>query len=59
MTDDDMEGWWRPQEQPALKYTVPGYVWYLWKNGSNAPRLPRDLKGRGGVQQFSFSRNDL
>ena len=42
-----------------LKYTVPGYVWYLWKNGENAPRLPRDLKGRGGTQQFSFSRSDL
>ena len=59
MTDDDMEGWWRPQRQPALKYTVPGYVWYLWKNGDNAPRLPRDLKGRGGVQQFAFSANDI
>jgi hypothetical protein len=59
MTDDDMENWWRPQDKPALTYTVPGYVWYLWKRGSNAPRLPRDLKGRGGVQQFSFSSADL
>ena len=57
MTDEDMESWWRGEE--ALKYTVPGYVWYLWKNGENAPRLPRDLKGRGGTQQFSFSRSDL
>lgn len=57
MTDSDMEDWW---EGPvALKYTVPGYVWYLWRNGSNAPRLPRDLKGRGGVQQFSFNRGDV
>ena len=56
MTDNDMENWWvgpRP-----LSYTVPGYVWYLWKNGENAPRLPRDLKGRGGVQQFSFNTGD-
>ena len=59
MTDDDMENWWRPQRSPALKYTVPGYVWYLWKDGENAPRLPRDLKGRGGVQQFSFSASDI
>ena len=59
MTDDDMENWWSPQHQPPLAYTVQGYVWYLWKNGSNAPRLPRDLKGRGGVQQFSFSASDV
>lgn len=59
MTDNDMENWWRPQKSPALKYTVPGYVWYLWKDGENAPRLPRDLKGRGGVQQFSFSASDI
>lgn len=59
MTDRDMENWWKPQRSPALKYTVPGYVWYLWKDGENAPRLPRDLKGRGGVQQFSFSASDI
>lgn len=62
MTDSDMEGiWcsWRDHENNPLSYTVPGYVWYLWKNGDNAPRLPRDLKGRGGVQQFSFSHSDL
>lgn len=57
MTDSDMEDWW--DGPVALKYTVPGYVWYLWRNGSNAPRLPRDLKGRGGVQQFSFNRGDV
>ena len=57
MTDADMENWWEGDK--ALSYTVPGYVWYLWRNGENAPRLPRDLKGRGGTQQFSFSRSDL
>lgn len=58
MTDDDMENWWEPMDKPALTYTVPGYVWYLWRRGLNAPRLPRDLKGRGGVQQFSFTSAD-
>lgn len=57
MTDSDMEdrwgGYWSGEK--ALSYTVPGYVWYLWRDGENAPRLPRDLKGRGGTQQFSFS----
>ena len=52
MTDSDMEDWWRGPK--ALSYTVPGFVWYLWRNGDNAPRLPRDLKGRGGTMQYSF-----
>lgn len=56
MTDADMEDWWKGDK--ALSYTVPGYVWYLWRNGKNAPRLPRDLRGRGGTQQFSFSASD-
>lgn len=53
MTDSDMEDQWGGGD--ALKYTVPGYVWYLWKNGVNAPRLPRDLNGRAGTQQFAFN----
>ncbi len=61
MTDSDMEDWWEGSNsgKPALRYTVPGYVWYLWRDGDNAPRLPRDLRGRGGVQQFSFSRGSI
>ena len=61
MTDSDMEdrwdyeGYWNGNIGKAAAYTVPGYVWYLWRDGTNAPRLPRDLKGRGGTQQFSFS----
>ncbi len=57
MTDSDMEDWWRGPK--ALSYTVPGYVWYLWRDGVNAPRLPRDLKGRGGTQQFAFARGSI
>lgn len=53
MTDSDMENWWVGPK--ALQYTVQGYVWYLWRDGVNAPRLPRDLRGRGGTQQFSFT----
>ena len=51
MTDADMEDWW--SGPTALKHTVPGFVWYLWRNGENAPRLPRDLQGRGGTMQYS------
>ena len=63
MTDSDMEDRWNSDRSwdqgKAASYTVPGYVWYLWRNGSNAPRLPRDLKGRGGTQQFSFTAADM
>ena len=59
MTDSDMENWWDPSDKPPLRFTVPGYGWYLWRDGENAPRLTRDLKRRGGVQQFSFSRGDV
>lgn len=61
MTDSDMEAQGEGEAGVSgfLKYTVPGYVWYLWKNGKNAQRLPRDLTGRKGVQQFSFSASDL
>lgn len=63
MTDSDMEDQWDYEnywhQGKAASYTVPGYVWYLWRGGDNAPRLPRDLKGRGGTQQFSFSSGDV
>jgi hypothetical protein len=65
MTDSDMEdrwdyeGYWHGTVGKAAAYTVPGYVWYLWRGGDNAPRLPRDLKGRGGTQQFSFNSGDI
>ena len=55
MTDSDMEtqwdmdNYWYGSNNKAASYTVPGYVWYLWRDGDNAPRLPRDLKGRGGT----------
>jgi hypothetical protein len=51
MTDGDMEHWWHGTK--ALKHTVSGFVWYLWRDGVNAPRLPRDLQGRGGTLQYS------
>lgn len=61
MTDGDMEDWWEGswRDEKALTHTTPGYVWYLWRDGENAPRLPRDLKGRGGTQQFAFSRDSI
>jgi hypothetical protein len=51
MTDSDMERRW--EGDAPLRHTVPGFVWYLWRRGDNAPRLPRDLQGRGGTLQYS------
>ena len=53
MTDFDMQ---RPQNNPNPKgTTVPGVVWFLWKDGENAPKLPQHLKGRRGTFQYSFN----
>lgn len=52
MTDSDM------QNYGSAKHTVRGNVWYLWKCGSNAQRLPRDLQGEFGTKQFAFSQSD-
>lgn len=54
MTDGDMQN--RGGDNGTfLTHTVSGYVWYLWKNGINAPRLPQDLKGKAGTSEFSFT----
>lgn len=50
MTDSDME-----YLSKKLKHTVPGYVWYLWKRGSNAQSLPASLRGDEGTEQYSFN----
>ena len=55
MTDSDMEYWC--SNPPHKGYKVSGFVWFLWKNGDNAPNLPRLLQGRCGTMQYSFSSN--
>ena len=52
MTDSDM------QNYGNARHTVRGIVWYLWKCGSNAQRLPQDLQGEFGTKQFSFDTSD-
>ena len=52
MTDRDML---RQCDDPPHKgYKVPGFVWYLWKDGVNAPNLPQLLQGRCGTMQYAF-----
>lgn len=53
MTDSDMQ--WQCDEPPHKGYKVTGFVWYLWKDGVNAPKLPTLLQGRSGTLQYSFS----
>lgn len=52
MTDEDMQ--YQCNNPPPKGYKVAGFVWYLWRDGANAPRLPQLLQGRGGTLQYSF-----
>ena len=53
MTDSDMQ-----HQGGNARTTVPGYVWFLWKNGSNAQRLTQLLQGDCGTEQYSFDSSD-
>ena len=54
ITDSDMER----QGTHSRKLTVPGYVWYLWRDrgygAENAPRLPNELQGEYGTFEYAF-----
>ena len=52
MTDRDMYG--QCANPPHRGYKVSGFVWYLWKDGVNAPNLPHLLQGRCGTMQYAF-----
>lgn len=54
MTDSDMNG----QAGNGGEVRVKGCVWYLWKNGFDAPRIVKDLTGTRGTNQFAFSSTD-
>jgi hypothetical protein len=54
MTDSDMNGQGGHYGQKELK----GCVWYLWKNGYDAPNITKDLTGKKGTMQFAFSSKD-
>ncbi len=59
MTDDDMGRLIRYHGNSySGEGTVPGYVWYLWKNGERAPELPKLLKGKYGTLEFTFQQGD-
>jgi hypothetical protein len=53
MTDSDME-----YLSNKARYTVPGYVWFLWKRGSNAQSLTQALQGECGTSQYAFNSSD-
>lgn len=54
MTDSDMEWSARVSDR---QITVPGCVWYIWKNGVHAPTLPKKVKGRRGTLEYAFKAN--
>ena len=55
MTDRDMQH--QCHNPPHKAYKVTGFVWYLWRDGECAQKLPNLLQGRCGTMQYSFSSN--
>lgn len=53
LTDSDIQGQTRWDRQPTV--TVPGCVWFLWKNGSRSRNAPKYLKGARGTFQYELS----
>ena len=55
ITDSDMER----QGTHSRNISVPGYVWYLWRDrgggASNAPRLPNELRGEIETSEYAFN----
>ena len=55
ITDSDMER----QGMHSRNMTVPGYVWYLWRDrgwgAENAPRLPNELRGEIETVEYAFN----
>lgn len=52
MTDDDFDHWNEIIEAP--KISVPGAVWFLFRNGEESKRLQDHLKGRSQTKKFYF-----
>lgn len=52
LTDSDIQGQTRWDRQPTV--SVPGCVWFLWKNGSRSRNAPKHLKGARGTFQYEL-----
>ena len=57
MTDDDFQDLWQMGRIPKTSLTIPGYVWWIWKNNEQSPDAVKLLRGRKGCSQYSFNRN--
>jgi hypothetical protein len=55
ITDGDMN----TRGDHSLRIQVPGHVWFLWRRNEDglsfAPRLPMELTGAQGTDQYEFS----
>ena len=51
MTDTDME--YSTDLQPSC--VVPGYVWFLWKNGEYSAAIAKQLQGKLGTKSYKFT----
>lgn len=53
LTDSDIQQQTRWDWQPMV--SVPGCVWFLWKNGSRSSSAPKYLKGARGTFQYKLT----
>lgn len=53
LTDSDIQHQTHWDRQPSV--SVPGCVWYLWKNGSRSKSAPKHLKGMRGTFQYELN----
>lgn len=53
LTDSDIQGQTRWGSQPVV--SVPGCVWFLWKNGMRSTNAPKHLKGVRGTFQYELN----
>ena len=51
MTDSDMNNW----NNHGESYTVEGCVWWIWRHGERADKLPKQVKGMQHNFECSFS----
>ena len=55
MTDGDMDDWGDEGAKGGPTCRVDGCVWFLWRDGVNAPECVKHLIGRQGNYQYSFN----
>ena len=56
MTDSDIDWYVKHRNQDLGTATVPGGVWFLWKNGERCDSIVKALKGKKLNKEFNISK---